>query len=349
MKPSTLNKSRKILFVAIAIVLVVFIATLYIKPGDGECTSSFCKLTGKAVALDNSLIVANVNDMEITSTELDANYDLFFFLNIIPKSYTAMLPKKDFLNQSISEELLYNEAIKKGYELDDTEIEALLQEGLSTSGLTINDFKAELENNSIDYEVFIKFYKKQIVVTEFLEDTIYNDLSVSDLELQDFYDENLEFFLIEEQISASHILVNSSDEAKDIINKLDEDEDFSELAKEYSIGPSGPSGGDLGSFGRGAMVPEFENAAFSLQNINDYTKEPIQTQFGYHVIMLTGKQDPQTVSFEEAKEQIGPEVLAKKKSDTALNYVNELMKDADIEIFEENINEEIVSEDFLIQ
>lgn len=88
------------------------------------------------------------------------------------------------------------------------------------------------------------------------------------------------------QISAKHILVQSLNEAEDLITQLNEGADFSELAAKHSKCPSGErTGGDLGVFGRGQMVYEFENAAFGLQ-INEVS-QPVHTQFGYHVITRT--------------------------------------------------------------
>ena len=83
-------------------------------------------------------------------------------------------------------------------------------------------------------------------------------------------------------ISAKHILVEASHEADDLIKKLDEGADFSELAQKFSKCPSGQTGGDLGEFSKGRMVPAFEDAAFSLEV--DQVSGPVQTQFGYHLI-----------------------------------------------------------------
>lgn len=84
------------------------------------------------------------------------------------------------------------------------------------------------------------------------------------------------------QIKARHILVEHQHEAEDLVKKLNEGEPFATLAKAHSKCPSGQQGGDLGSFGKGQMVAEFENAAFSLDVGG--VSEPVRTQFGYHII-----------------------------------------------------------------
>lgn len=88
------------------------------------------------------------------------------------------------------------------------------------------------------------------------------------------------------KVRASHILVNSEKETKDILAKLNLGENFEELAKKYSTCPSGRKGGDLGWFGKGMMVKEFEDASFSAKD-GDVTG-PVKTQFGYHIIKITG-------------------------------------------------------------
>ena len=89
------------------------------------------------------------------------------------------------------------------------------------------------------------------------------------------------------EIRASHILVKTKDEADKIIEQLKSGESFAQIAKEVSLCPSGRDGGDLGFFKKGVMVKPFEDAAFALKEIGDVS-EPVQTQFGWHVIQLTG-------------------------------------------------------------
>ena len=91
------------------------------------------------------------------------------------------------------------------------------------------------------------------------------------------------------KIRASHILVKTEEEAKDLLKKLEDGADFGELAQEYSLCPSKRDGGDLSFFGRGMMVKPFEDAAFALEV--GQVSEPVETQFGWHLIKLTDKKD----------------------------------------------------------
>ena len=92
------------------------------------------------------------------------------------------------------------------------------------------------------------------------------------------------------EVKASHILVKTEDEAKNLLAEIKAGKAFGELAQEYSLCPSGANGGDLGFFGRGMMVKPFEEAAFALENVGEVS-EPVQTQFGWHLIQLTGKDE----------------------------------------------------------
>ena len=110
-----------------------------------------------------------------------------------------------------------------------------------------------------------------------------------------------------EEIRASHILLEDEKTAVSVIKKLKEGSDFAQLAREMSTGPSGPNGGDLGYFGRGAMVRIFEQAAFGLE-VGGFTNTPVQSQFGWHVIMLFDKRISDAKSKEEMSQQLAQNI-----------------------------------------
>ena len=106
-----------------------------------------------------------------------------------------------------------------------------------------------------------------------------------------------------ETVTASHILVETEDEARAIIAQLNHGADFAELAREKSTGPSGPNGGSLGTFGRGQMVPGFETAAFGM-SAGSFSADPVQTQFGWHVIQVSDKGIEEAPSLDQMRDQI---------------------------------------------
>ena len=137
-----------------------------------------------------------------------------------------------------------------------------------------------------------------------------------------------------EEIKASHILMDTESEAIDVINMLNDGDDFAELAKNKSTGPSGPSGGDLGWFKRGQMVPPFEKAAFSL-NKNEITQRPVQTQFGWHVIKIFDKRIPEAPSYENMKskliQDLERKIVSKKIQDLRNNALIEKLSSSELE------------------
>ncbi|MGI9366491.1 MAG: peptidylprolyl isomerase [Rhizobiaceae bacterium] len=123
------------------------------------------------------------------------------------------------------------------------------------------------------------------------------------------YDTEVAQMTPQQQINARHILVKTQEEAEAIIKELEGGADFAELAKTKSTGPSGPKGGDLGTFGKGQMVPEFETAAFALDK-GAFSKEPVKTQFGFHIIKVEDKIDQPLPTFEQAEPQLEQVLMA---------------------------------------
>lgn len=115
------------------------------------------------------------------------------------------------------------------------------------------------------------------------------------------------------EVHARHILLGSAEEAGAAIQRLRDGADFAELARELSTGPSGPNGGDLGYFGRGAMVPEFETASFGLE-AGSFSETPVQTQFGWHIIKVEDRRTAPPPALEDVREQLiealAPQVVA---------------------------------------
>ena len=137
---------------------------------------------------------------------------------------------------------------------------------------------------------------------------------VSDADIKARYDKEIAATPPEEEISARHILLKTEDEAKAVIAELDGGKDFAELAKEKSTGPSAGQGGDLGYFSKGQMVPEFEAAAFALKK-GEYAKEPVETQFGWHVIKLEDRRETTPPAFEEVADQVRQVVMRERYAD----------------------------------
>ena len=172
-----------------------------------------------------------------------------------------------------------------------------------------------------DRELHNLYFKKHVVD------------AVSDADVKARYDKEIAALPKQEEVSARHILVKTEEEAKAIIAELDAGKDFAELAKEKSTDPNKSEGGDLGYFTKGRMVPEFEEAAFAMEK-GTYSKTPVKTQFGFHVIKVEDKRDAPPPPFDQVAQQIRQlvmrdkylELIAKAKTEQTIEIVDEALR-----------------------
>jgi peptidyl-prolyl cis-trans isomerase C len=192
----------------------------------------------------------------------------------------------------------------------------------------------EAENQQLDRQpavaAALAFQRDQLLsrlaIQEFLQKS-----TPSDEEMKKLYDEQYENYSGTEY-KASHILVKTNEEAATLITELGKGGDFAELAKEHSTGPTGPKGGELGWFDAEQMVPAFSDAVKGMEK-GAFSQEPVQTQFGWHVILLQDTRDAEPPTFEEVKPQ-----LATQLQQTAVaRYVAELRQKAKVELNEKFI------------
>ena len=236
-------------------------------------------LLGFGSAFADSKVVAKVGELEITTQELAfAESELSReFAQVPAEKRTAAI-----LAALIDIKLLANRAAVEG--LDEKE-----------------SFKARMA-----------FVQSRNLHNLYFQETIV--ANVTDEEVRERFDNEIAAMAPESEIKARHILVASEEEAKAIVAELAQGKDFAELAKEKSTGPSGANGGDLGFFGKGQMVPEFEEAAFGLEN-GKFTTTPVKTQFGWHVILKEEEREKPKPEFEQVKDQIRQAVYREKYFD----------------------------------
>jgi len=175
--------------------------------------------------------------------------------------------------------------------------------------------------------------RKRLIVETYLKKKVEQDAQISDAELKKFYDENKDKFKTGEQLKASHILVKSEKEAQDILAQLKGGANFEDLAKKYSTDSTAAKGGDLGWFSKGAMVPEFDKAAFGLKE--GELSGIVKTQFGFHIIKVTGIRPAGIRTFDEVKEQIKTTLLPGKQQEIFQKMKEDLKKNAKVTINED--------------
>lgn len=187
-------------------------------------------------------------------------------------------------------------------------------------------FLADAKKNLFEYEEAFKAELARVkdrLLINYAMEKVLSKITVSEEEMQKYYDENADKFVAGETVNASHILVAEEAFAEELLSKIKNGEiSFEDAAKEHSTCPSGQEGGALGEFGKGQMVPEFDKACFSME-IGEI-KGPVATQFGYHLIRLNGKSEPKKIPFAEIKEQIRSQLLGEKQQNAYRSKVNQL-------------------------
>ncbi len=249
-------------------------------------------------------VLAEVNGGSITTGDFDRE------LKNLPEYLKAMADtpqgRKEMLDTMVIRELILQQASKDGLDKG-TEIEEKLQD-----------------------------LKKRLIVESFLKKKVEVESKVSDEDMKKFYEQNKDKFKTGEQVKASHILVKTEKEAKDILAQLKSGGKFEELAKKNSVDSSSAKGGDLGWFGKGSMVPAFEKAALALKE--GQISDVVKSDFGFHIIKLTGKRPAGIRPFEEVKEQIKGAIMPTKQQEIFQKIKDELKKTAKITIKEDVLN-----------
>jgi foldase protein PrsA len=233
--------------------------------------------------------------------------------------YTEM---KEAVGQPVLQQLLYEKVLSDKYEVTDKELDEKMQEYKDQYGESFQIML--LQSGFEDENAFKDTLKTQILIEKAVGATI------TDKEIETYYKEEYK-----PEIQARHILVEDEETAKEVKSKLDAGEKFEDLAKEYSKDGSAEQGGDLGWFGPGKMVPEFEEAAYALEK--GAISDPVQSQYGYHIIQVTDKKEKE--SLEAVKEELKKQLATSKLSDTASlqAILNTEMEEAGVEIKDKDL------------
>ena len=221
----------------------------------------------------------------------------------VPEDYKLQLDKSMVLDQMISEKLLIQEAKNMGLEEDNDVLEQ------------------------------IKKMTEQILVQVLMEREILDKVEVKDEEISEYYEQNKDSFTEKEQVHLYNILLETEEEAQDVLEQLKAGKDFSEIAKEKSTGPSAAQGGDLGYLSKGTIIPEIEEVVFALEL--EELSEVIKTDFGFHILKITEKKTETIKVLEEVKEDIIQTLLPDKQKVAFENLLEELKSKSEIEINEE--------------
>jgi len=240
--------------------------------------------------------MVSVGDVNISSTE---------FYKELEKNPDS----KNVLRRLIDNQVILNQSKAQNVEVTDKEVEDEL------ASFTKERFEGDnkkLEEALKSYNVTKDELKQDIKITLIARKMAAQGVTITDQEKKDYFEKNKETLGTPEQVRAKHILVKEEAQANDILAKVKANPaDFEKLAKEFSQDPSNKDkGGDLDFFGKGAMVPEFEKAAFGAQK--GEIVGPVKTDFGYHIIQVTDKKEAVIPKYEDVEAKINKTLLEQK-------------------------------------
>ena len=241
-------------------------------------------------------------------------------------NYMVRQSGQQALDALISEKIIELEAKKNNVKVEASEIDEeiatyeemyggkeSLEAALASSGFDMAYLRGNIETN--------------LMIKKILEPTI----EITETEISDYFTQNKASFDQQEQVSARHILVETVETANEVLDKLSNGEDYEALASEYSIDTSNKdSGGALGFFGRGQMVPAFEEAAFTAEV--GKVVGPVETDYGYHLLIVDEKVEAVEATLEEKKEEVRDTLLDQKIQSQVTTWLDEKYQEYNINI-----------------
>jgi len=306
------------------LLLAMLMAVALIGCGNGE--EEEAELNDDAIAVVNGEEISRETFEQVLAM-YQVGYEAEFGEDVwemtIESGETVLFALKQEVSQIlILEQLVIQRAQEENLTVEDEEIDMAIEPYMEDPAMQ------ELFDDETLDEEFIREQLRKELYAEKYQEWYLSENEVTDEEIEEFYEENSEVFDVL-QVQARHILVDDEALAQELIDRIDEGESFEELAREYSSDGSAADGGNLGYFGRGEMVGPFDEAAFS-QEVGEVSEAPIETQFGYHIILVEDRIE-ETESLEEARENIRSHIGSQRFQ----SHMSELFEEAEIERAEE--------------
>jgi len=278
-------------------------------------------------------IIATVNEEEINVKEfrnvLEKHKRKYRVDNSDPVESSSFLwLKTNALNEMIQNTLFRQEAGKGGISVSEEEFEIALLK--AKNGYAEKAFKKHLEIEDISQDEWENELKNNLLIKKLIDKRVNSNVSVNEEEIQKYFAEHEEEFHTGKQVKALHIMVETEEEALRIKKQLDsKDGDFAELAREYSLGPEGAEGGDLGYVQEGHMPPELD-AIFKLKK--GEISKIIRTPYGSHIFQVVDKRKNSKRSYDESRKIIHDKLVRERQDKAFHEWLLELKEKANIEI-----------------
>ena len=312
---------------------------------------SYLLLSSTSTAKVVDRIVAKVNDDIITLSDLKKNISIMQELNenefnkkVLSKTFKS--EKEKVLNKMIEEKLHLQYAKKQHIVPSKGEIDNTIEEIKKNNNFTDDLLEMMLKREDLTLEKYRTKLKERIAISKAINMGVKSRIKVNEKEVISYYNKNKKNFLKPEAIKVRHILFLVDDKmnrkeakkqkkkAMHVLELSKRGDNFEELAKIHSEGPSRDTGGDLGWIKKGEMIPSFEKTAFAL--IKGDISNLVKTKFGYHIIKVEDKKKPTIKTLDEARDEV-QKILFKEKFDTRYNtWMAELKKKSFIEVFLED-------------
>jgi peptidyl-prolyl cis-trans isomerase C len=287
--------------------------------------------------------VVIVNDIPITEADVTLEIKRILFQAKAmqkPLDQSMVLSMRDkVIDSLINRELLYQQSKKKGITTDETDIDNSIDQ-IKQRLEAGQSFESLLAEMGIAIETMRTQVGQASAIQKLLEVEVYPQAMVSEKDSRIFFENNPQYFKKPEEVKASHILIqvapDASDEEKlaarkkieDIQKKIEAGDDFADLARQYSEGPSNVNGGDLGYFDRRKMVKPFADTAFDLKP--GQVSNIVETRFGFHLIKVYDKRAKSAYVFEDIKDRLGELLQQQKMQEETVRYLEGLRKTATI-------------------
>lgn len=242
-------------------------------------------------------ILAKVDGREVRESDLSV---LMKNLGQNAQYFQGADGRKKLLDELVMHELMYSDAIERSLDKDE-------------------EFLAVMEN------------MKKSMLQQYSLRKMFNNITVSDEEINNYYELHKNEFITDEMVSASHVLVDTEEKANEVLEDITDGLSFEDAATQYSSCPSKQAGGALGQFGRGQMVQEFEDAAFSMQ-VGEISA-PVKTQFGYHIIKVTEHIPERHATLEEVYQEVKDACFIIKQEKVYTDTKEELSKKYNVEVY----------------
>jgi len=248
-------------------------------------------------------VLVQIGDMKVTVSDFNER------IANLPRRYQNVIKrrKKGFLQEFINDILLYQEAVRQGL------------------------------NKDKDVLKVIDEARKKILIARLLKDRIDDTIEISDEEIEGYYNNNKNKYMLPEVLRVSHILVPTREQAEVIVKELENGASFEETARAKSVDPTAQNGGDIGYFPRGQLIPEFERACVEIKV--DETAGPVKTKLGYHIVKLTDRKEPAQKPLTQVKEEIRSTLYTAKRREKFNRLLNDLTEKTKIEINEKALEE----------